>query len=400
VAGVTGRASNKAAGGAPTLVFIVNHVAFFVSHRLPIALEAKRRGWRVQLLTGRAGSDSMEAIAVQTLATSGVPYQRVAFIGSNLNPLMAIAGVLALWWQLLRSSPDIVHCASPVGLLYGGIAARLARVPSLVLAISGMGYLFTPAGNQGARRRLVRALYERLLRFVCGHGNLRVIVQNGDDQHWVIGQGFALPEDVRLIPGSGVDLGTFRSSPVEGRDNLVVFPARMLRDKGLVEFVDAARRVRMVAPDWRFVLAGTADYRNPSGVPRERIEKWVTEGVVAWSGHIPDIAPLFSRASIVCLPSYREGMPKALLEAAAAGCAVVTTDSVGCREAIIPGKTGDLVPIRDVDALTRVLLELIRDRPRREAYGRSGRLLAAEKFGMETVLQQVFATYASLEARR
>ena len=170
----------------------------------------------------------------------------------------------------------------------------------------------------------------------------------------------------------------------------------MLKGKGVGEFVAAARKVKLMEPSWRFVLAGAAGYDNPSAILEGDLLAWQAEGVVEWLGHVEDMVPLYREAAIVCLPSYREGMPKALLEAAAAGCAVVTTDVTGCREAIAPGVTGDLVPVRDSDALAAVLLSLIKDDARRLSYGEKGCQRALDRFSVESVVQQTVGIYREL----
>jgi glycosyltransferase involved in cell wall biosynthesis len=381
------------------LVFVVNHAAFFVSHRLPIAVSALNRGWSVTLVTGRAGSNEMEAAAISSLNEVGVAHHQLPFGSSTVNPFRELWGILRMASLLRRLNPDIVHCASPKGVLYGGIAARVARAPSLVLAISGMGYAFTEGGDQGWLRRSVRLAITLLSRCSFGHCNKKVIVQNLDDEHWVRNSGLCAPEDVDLIPGSGVEEAYFREVPGVSREPLVVFPARLLRDKGILEFVEASRMLRDQAPGWRFVLAGAADYDSPNAVSSEEARRWVAEGVVDWGGYVSDMPALLARASIVCLPSYREGLPKALLEAAAAGCAVVTTDTIGCREAILPGVTGDLVPPKDARALANVLLGLMRDNQRRESYARAGRLLARQRFSLQAIVSKVFDLYDALTRR-
>jgi glycosyltransferase involved in cell wall biosynthesis len=381
------------------LVFVVNHAAFFVSHRLPIAIEARRRGWNVTLVTGMAGSDTMEGAASAALQDAGIVHHRVPFGSATVNPLRELRGLLALVSVLRRLRPGIVHAASPKGILYGGIAARVARVPALVLAISGMGYAFVDGSDRLGSRRLIGGIFAALSRLAFAHRNLKVIVQNEDDRQWVRNSKLCPPGDVQLIRGSGVDIARFTSPEGTMKLPLVVLPARLLRDKGVVEFVEAVRRIRQQVPDWRFVIAGAADYRSPSAVSTAEIEGWVADGLVEWPGHVQNIAPLLAQASIVCLPSYREGLPKALLEAAAAGSAVITTDAVGCREAVVAGMTGDLVPVRNVEALASALLALIRDAPRREAYGESGKLLAEQRFSLEAVLAAIFDLYATLLAR-
>lgn len=386
----------SAGDAARRVAYVVNHVAFFVSHRLPLALEAIRRGWKVWLYTGRAGSDLMEEEAVSALTASDIQHIRLEFGSSTINPLRELLAVFGLVRWLRRSRPHIVHCASPKGVLYGGVAARLSRTPALVLAISGMGYLFSGPSVGGWSRKLLQRAYVKLLQYVFRHPNKKVIVQNQDDRRWFLKQGLASEGELVLIPGSGVGREFYEPADDSRRQSLVVLPARMLSDKGVEDFVEAVRMIKPRLPGWRFVLAGTADYRNPSSISAERIEGWVKEGLVEWLGHVKDMPGLLKQASIVCLPSYREGMPKALLEAAAAGCAVVTTDTIGCREAIIPGETGDLVPVRNPAALGAVLLELALDDRRRESYGRSGRILAERKFGLDAVVNAVFQIYDEL----
>jgi glycosyltransferase involved in cell wall biosynthesis len=193
------------------------------------------------------------------------------------------------------------------------------------------------------------------------------------------------------IPGSGVDLNAF--NPSQHEQNTVLFPARLLTDKGIREFVEAARQLKAAGYSWQFVLAGEAGAANPAAVSEAQVSEWVAEGCVRWLGHVADMRPVYAEAAIVCLPSYREGMPKALLEAAAAGKPVVTTDAVGCREAIEPGVTGTLVPVADVPALVKALAELIQDAALRLRYGRAGRERAERIFGIGPVVSCHLALY-------
>lgn len=378
------------------VAYVVNHAAFFVSHRLPLALGARNAGFDVALFTGQAGSAQMEATAVDQLAAVGVLHRRSVSRSSGMNPFVELFGLLQLIGFLLRYRPRVVHCASPKGVLYGGLASRICRVPAVVLAISGMGYAFTESAQHGATRKLVRRIYGFLVRFSFGHPNGRVIVQNEDDRAALLANGMVRTAQVTLIPGSGVDLSLFANSKSAQKHRMVLLPARMLEDKGVREFVAAALKIKPLAPDWRFVLAGAAGYDNPTAINQSELEQWRASGVVEWLGHVEDMVSLFNAAAIVCLPSYREGMPKALLEAAAAGSAVVTTDTTGCREAIEPGVTGDLVPVRDVDALAAALLSLINDEARRLSYGEKGRQRAAHRFSVDSVVQQTVDIYREL----
>lgn len=379
-----------------TLAFVVNTAAFFLSHRLPIALEAQRQGYRVALITGQAGSAVMETDAAATLAAHGIAHTQLGFTSAGTNPLRELPSLIAMVKALRRIKPDILHCTTPKGIMYGGLAARLAGVPNLVLAQSGMGYAFTSTGSLSLSRRLIRLVISRMATIAYGHPRVRVIVQNLEDRAALISAGLAKESQITLIPGSGVDLSRYVEAPIETRQREILFPARMLIDKGVIECIKAARSLKTLAPDWTFVMAGTADHANPSCIAPTRMKAWHDEAIVKWLGYVADMPPLFARAAIVCLPSYREGMPKALLEAAAAGCAVVTTDTTGCREAIVDGVTGDLVPVQDSEALCRVLLALINDPERRARYAAAGRQRAIERFGIDAVVGTTLGIYKSL----
>jgi glycosyltransferase involved in cell wall biosynthesis len=379
------------------LAFVVNTAAFFISHRLPIAVAALQRGYTVDLYTGLAASPASEQGAVKVLSRYPITHWRVKFASAGLNPLSEGVGILELISYLKSRRPDILHCVTPKGVLYGGIAARLAGVPALVAAVSGQGYAFTD-GERTAGRAIARWAYSAGSRFAFPHRNQRVIVQNTEDQRAIVEAGMARSEETVLLPGSGIELTRYAGFAIEGRPPVVLMPARMLRDKGVLEFAKAARILRSRGSQWRFVLAGGADMQNPTTLDEAILREWHRDATPEWLGHVDDMPSLYAGASIVCLPSYREGMPKTLLEAAAAGCAIVTTDIAGCREAILPGTSGDLVPPRDAPALAEAIQSLIDDRDRRERYGRAGRELALARHGINDVVDRTLAIYDQLLA--
>jgi glycosyltransferase involved in cell wall biosynthesis len=376
------------------IAYVVNNAAFFVSHRLGVALAARSAGYQVELMTGQAGSAALEALALRELAAVSMTHCQVSFRSAGVNLFTESIGLLQLAYRVWKFRPDIVHCASPKGILYGGVAARLLGCHGVVLAVSGMGYLFT--GPAASWKALLRRCYGSLVRFAYGHPNKRAIVQNLDDLQSLTGLGLACRDEVVLIPGSGVRLDAYAGLDITDKQAIVVLPARMLKDKGVLEFAEAARILRDKGSRWRFALVGTADYQNPTAVPVEQIQAWVDAGFVEWWGHRSDMVAVFGQAAVVCLPSYREGMPKALLEAAAAGCAVVTTDVIGCREAIVPGVTGDLVPAGDPQALAAVLGRLLDDPQRRARYGAAGNALATERFSEYAVIESTLLIYEEL----
>jgi len=378
------------------ILYVVNQSAFFLSHRLSVALAAVNEGYTIELVTGFSASQAMEQTSAEKLVSARLTHHRVALTSAGTNPMSEGYGLLQLIVLVCRKPYDLLHCVSPKGNLYGGIAARICRIRGIVLAVSGMGFAFTGSNNPRNSRFWLAKIYSLAFRFVLRHRNLRVIVQNEDDRRFVTELGALRPEQVVLIPGSGVPLERFTGFRIENKTNIVLLPARMLWDKGVAEFIEAAKILKPSMPSWRFVLAGAGDYDNPSCVPIGVLESLNSEGVVEWIGHLDNLEPYFERASIVCLPSYREGMPKCLLEAAAAGCAVVTTDVVGCREAIVPNATGLLVPARDGKALGDALGRLMLDRTLREEFGRAGRALAIDKFGEEKVIEKTLLIYKEL----
>lgn len=378
------------------ILYIVNNAAFFVSHRLPIALAATKRGYLVALLTGQAGSRLMEIKAVQILKGLNVSHHRVRFTSSGINPISELIAFIKLLKKVNEIRPSLIHCISPKGIIYGGIAARILGIRYLVLSVSGMGYAFTRNNSSNWFRLSIAIIYSLMLGFILKHPNLRVIVQNADDQRIILNLGVLDINRVILVPGSGVDLPRFIHFDIEKKLPIILLPTRMLWDKGVWEFLEAAKNLKQLMPKWRFILAGAADYKNPSSVPESLLEKLNKENIIEWLGFVENLEAYYAKASIVCLPSYREGMPKCLLEGAAAGCAIVTTDAIGCRDAILPNVTGFLVSVANSYELTNALRRLMVDKDLREEFGRAGRELAINKYGLEAVIRNNLSIYEDL----
>ncbi len=370
----------------PRLLFLVTEDWYFCSHRLPLARAARDAGYRVSVAcrVDRHGA-AIEKEGFRLIATN--------FSRRSLNPLRELGLVRDIARVYRNEKPDIVHHVSLKPVLYGSIAARLAGVPSVVNAFTGLGYAFIARDAKG---RAVRALVTRLLRFALGGLRAKTILQNDDDAATLLAAGLVKLEDLVLIRGSGVDLSVFKpSAPPEG-EPVVVLPARLLWDKGVGEFVAAARRLKASGVGARFALVGDSDPENHAAVPAQRLKEWKKEGVVELWGRREDMAAVFAASQLVCLPSYREGMPKTLLEAAASGRACVTTDVPGCRDAVRDGLTGLLVPVRDAVSLADALHLLIADPERRARMGEAGRRWAEEKFSQERVAAETLALYREL----
>jgi glycosyltransferase involved in cell wall biosynthesis len=312
------------------------------------------------------------------------------------NPIADALTVLGLVRLFRRVRPDIVHAVAIKAVAYGGIAARIAGVPALVSAISGLGHSFVTRGPAGA---LARAAVTALFRLAFAHPQALVIFQNDDDRKLIAARVRLPAERAAMIRGSGVDLEAFVGAAEPAGTPIVALPARMLRDKGIPEFVEAARRLKAEGLAARFVLVGAVDSANPASLDEASLRKWEADGLVEWWGRREDMPAVLQSAHLVVLPSfYGEGLPKVLLEAAASARAVVTTNVPGCRDAVEPGVTGLLVPARDPVALADAVAALVRDPDRRRRMGQAGRALAERRFGVAQVVETHLALYRQLEA--
>lgn len=375
--------------GNGALLFVVNIDWFFLSHRLPIAIEAIRQGWQVHIATGL--TDRRQELERHGLVVHPLQLERAG---------VGIVNAISSAWQLLkiirRVRPHVVHTVTIKPVLLGGIVARLAKVPSLVSAVPGLGSVFVADGLVARLKRLlVRSGYRMALR----HRNQKVIFQNTGDQDTVLSMTGLAPSDVVLIRGSGADLIRFTPQPLPEGVPVVVLASRLLWNKGIQEFVNAAKLIRQRGVSAKFVLVGTPDAASPTSVPERQIEEWVSEGVIEWWGQRSDMEAVLAAANLVVLPSYSEGIPKILIEAAACARPVVTTDVPGCREAIEVGITGVVVPRRDSTALAVAIEQLLSDPARCKLMGEAGRALAEREYDVAHVARTHLQIYSDLKAR-
>lgn len=376
----------QTADEAPRLLYVVNNPAFFLSHRLPLAMAAKEAGFDVHVAT-MAGPSASQIVA------HGLSHHVIPMTRSGKNPVQELHTLFALWRLFRRLRPGLVHAVTIKPVLYGGIAARLAGVPAYVAAVSGLGFVFTRS-TQGFD--FVRRSAVILYRLALGHPNSRVIFQNANDCEVLSRAGVIRPPQVVMVRGSGVDLDRFRATPEPKGAPVAIMVSRLLRDKGVCEFVAAARASAGCASGLRWVLVGSPDPGNPASISDAEFKLWEREGLVECMGEQTDIASLYAYAHIAVLPSYREGLPKSLIEAAACARAVVTTDVPGCRDAIEPDATGLLVPARDSAALAAAVQRLADDPDLRRRFGAAGRELAEREFDIRKVVQAHLDVYQAL----
>jgi glycosyltransferase involved in cell wall biosynthesis len=367
----------------PRLLYLVAEDWYFCSHRLPLAVAARERGFDVTVATRvqRHGEQ------IRAAGLDLVPLRLERHSHNPVRELGALVEIIGIYRHL---RPDVVHHVAIKPVLYGSIAARLTHTSAVVNAIAGLGYV---ASSNDLRARLLRPAIQMAYRLLLNRRGSRLIVQNPDDVDALTKSHIVDRDRVTLIRGSGVDTRYFSPTPESEGPCLTVLPARLVRDKGVVEFVEAARLLRAQGVDARFALVGEPDPGHPAEIAQSELERWQAEGVVEYWGWCEDMRAVYLQAHVVCLPSYREGLPKALIEAAACGRPVVTCDVPGCREVVRDGDNGLLVPPRTVEPLAQALRRLIDDAGLRARMGARSRERALAEFSIERVVADTLALY-------
>jgi glycosyltransferase involved in cell wall biosynthesis len=369
------------------LLLLISEDWYFWSHRLSLARAAVAAGYEVALAT--RVSRYQEAIEREGIRVFPLRW----FERASTMPGRELATMVELLRIYRQFRPDIAHHVALKPVIYGALAARLTGVPTIVSAIAGLGFVFQ---SKSRTARALRPLVASAMRFTLNPHRGCVIVQNDADRRALIDQALAVEDRIEIIRGSGVDLAQFAATPEPEGPPVVVLPARMLWDKGVGEFVEAARMLRADKVQARFVLVGQPDRQNPHSVARSQLEAWVHEGAVEWWGLRLDMPAVLSHAHVVCLPSYHEGLPKVLLEAAACARPIVATDIPGCREIARPGENALLVPVGDAKSLADAIRTLLADPQLRRTFGAAGRRTVEQQFTDQMVAQQTLALYARL----
>jgi glycosyltransferase involved in cell wall biosynthesis len=388
--GASGESAGRAAVPSPQpwavgrkLLFLVTEDWYFCSHRLPVARAARDAGFQVIVATrvDRHG----ERIRSEGFGLVGLPWRR-----RSRNLLRELSTLRLLRRLYRREAPDIVHHVALKPTLYGAVVGP--RDLRTVSTVAGLGYLFT---STRLRARLLRPAIRTALKRLCRRPGARVIVQNPDDRAALTAAGIVGDDRVAVIRGSGVDVERFAPADEPQGVATATMVARVLWSKGVREMVTAARLLRERGSGVRVVLVGEPDDENPESVPGEQLRAWAREGLIEWRGHQDDMPGVLRETHIAVLPTYREGLPMTLLEAAASGRAIVATDVPGCREVVRDGENGLLVPLRDAGALAAAIATLAADPERRRRMGERGREMVAA-FAQEVVAADTLALYRSM----
>jgi len=370
----------------PKLLYFVTEDWYFCSHRLPLAVAAKSVGYDVSVVTHVSSHG-------EVIRREGIRLIPFELSRRGMNPLSELAVLARLVKTYRKEKPDILHHVAMKPVLYGSLAARFSGVPYVVNALAGLGYIFT---SDMPKARRLRSIVASAFKSLLNRKKSRLILQNDDDRKLFIYNRFINAERIKLIRGSGVDTKVFSLSPESAGVPIVMLASRMLLDKGIVEFVEAARRIKSRGIEARFVLVGDTDIHNPSAISNGQLAAWQAEGVIEWWGRCENMPAVLQQANVVCLPSYREGLPKVLLEAASCGRAIVATDVPGCREVVRDGENGFLVPLRSTVELADAIQKLIGNKELRKKMGACGRKIAVNEFSIEKVIKETLSVYDEL----
>lgn len=374
----------------PRLMLSVNAADFFLMHLLHLAEGARAQGWDVWVLC--PDGPSVAKIKEKKFAVVTVPVGRKSMgIFSEIKTIIAMAKVIR------HVAPSVYHGFTIKNVLYGTLLCRLLKVPQIVNTITGLGFIFI---SENVSIRIVRYLVGRGYRLAFASSKVRVIFQNEDDHQMFISQGWVKAEQSSMIKGTGVDISLFapRLAPLGAPS--ILFPARLLKDKGILETFKAAEILKAKGYDFNLQICGGLDSGNPSSLTEEELRPWRKLSYIQIHGHVQNMSQALSSCHIVCLPSYREGIPLALIEACAAGKAIVTTDVPGCRAVVTEGREGYLVPKQDAHALASALEKLMLSQTLREQMSLQARATAETQFAKGPVVAQNLAVYESANLNR
>lgn len=369
------------------IFIVVNQDWFFLSHRLPIGEAALREGYDVTIVCEYTGAS--DKIRNKGLKTIDLPINKA---GTNIKD--EVKTFFFLYRLFRREKPDIVHLVGLKTMLWGSLACRLAGVRAMVSAVCGLGVLFD---EEHAQSFMTRSIL-KVLRITHHKKRLAVIFQNNDDKKIFLDAKIMKEQQCAFTNGSGINLHNYDYTP-EPTDGpiKIIFTARMVEDKGTLVLIDAAKKLEAeYRGKIQFLLCGGLD-TNPNGITKEMLESRCDGDYIQWLGHRKDVLELLQQSHIMAFPSwYREGLPKSVIEAEAIGRPVVTTDSVGCRDTVVDGKNGFMIPIKDADALAVALKKLIDNPELRQTMGRNAREFAVSRFNINDVVKVHLNVYKEL----
>ena len=375
------------------IAYVTNHASFFFSHILPIADKVKKK-YDIKLFHGLSGSKRMEFHALKKLKDYKISTTKFKLTTSGLSFYSELIAMVSLVKSINIFKPDIIHCATPKGILYGGLVSRILKIKSLVIFNTGMGFLFSNKLN--LYEKIIKKLYILILKnIILKHKNKKIIIENNEDINFFKKIYKVNKRDIVFIKGAGVNLKRFRPNYSLSK-NLVLMPSRVIKEKGISEFVAAAVNLKRKFPEWHFSIAGAIDYNKKSSFTKKELADLNQTKDVKFLGYIKDMRSIYKNSGIVCLPSYREGFSKVFLEAAATGIPIVTSNVVGCKDSIKPGITGLLCKPKSAKSIEKKIQFLIENKKIRSKFSKNARKFALQNFDINKVISKNISIYIGL----
>ena len=366
-------------------MFICNEDWFFISHRLPIGIEALNKGYEVHIASNLTGSHRQLLDYKFKVHKLNIDRCKINF----LNSVQLIFEILKL---LKEVKPNIIHAITIKPVLFSGIALKFYKKAAFVASISGLGYVFI---SKDIFLKIIKVFVKISYKFALSHKRIKVIFQNKNDSSLITNICKLKSSEKTLIHGSGVDLEFYKPLEKDNNSNVVLFASRLLITKGILEFIESAKE--LIDKKYKFTVAGKLDFENPDCISIEQLRKWESDNYIKYLGEAENVRDLIRKSKIVVLPSYYgEGLPKILIEAAACGKPVITTNHPGCRDAILPNKTGLLIPIKNSKELSIAINKLFESPKLYKSMSREARKLAIKKFDIKMVIKRHMQIYREL----
>jgi len=367
------------------ILFITNVDWFFVSHRMPIGLEALKKGYEVHLAAKFTGKE-------EYLISNGIKVHNIDFQRCGMSFYFSLISFLNILRIIRKIKPDLIHAITIKPVIFGGIAARIYNKASFVASISGLGYVFI---SKNFKARLSKILVVLSYKLALSNKKMKVIFQNNFDKNTISKICNLNNCNSLLIKGSGVDLNFYKPKKDNLESNIILFASRLLISKGIIEFIESAKNLN--SKGYKFLVVGKIDIENPDCISKDDLLKYQNAGIIEYGGESNNVKDLILQSKIIVLPSYYgEGLPKILIEAAACGKPVITTDHPGCRDSIIPNKTGLLIPVKDSSSLTSAIEKLFKSKSKCIKMGAEARKFASTNFDIKEVIKKHMQIYNKL----
>jgi glycosyltransferase involved in cell wall biosynthesis len=367
------------------IILLANTDWYLYNYRLSLARELQSQGHDIILISPNGNY-------VPKLEKAGFCWKEFSLSRHGMNPFTELITIYRLKKLFSQEKPNLIHNFTIKCVLYGSLAAHIAGIKNIINSITGRGILFS---SRNLLAILIRPFIKLIYRISLKH--TKVIFQNQTDLDYFVKKHLVSLPQCYLIPGSGVDLDIFNPAPFPKGEPLIILPARMLWAKGISEFIEASKIVKEAGFKARFALIGEPDPGNPNSIPLQKLEEWKKEGIIEWWGWQDDMVQVYQSSSIVCLlSSYGEGLAKSLIEAAACGRPLVASDIPGCREVVLHGKNGYLVPVRDPTTLAFYIEKLLNDQDLALRMGKYSRIIAVKQFSAKIIVKDTINAYNSI----